>query len=201
MAALHVARAACFWFLLRVVPTFSDTVLRFQLLNGVSFALVGLATLLLVRPSLSDLGIDPMGMSRRARWASVAGAAVLALAVATSAIFGVRMFVMNVTFGLAIPAFEEGLFRGWIFGGAAKAFGGRAAAVATSLLFGLWHLGYADVLLQHPLATGAPSVLFLLGTKVVIGVVLGALLGWLRLRTERTFAPFVLHGIFNVFGP
>lgn len=201
LVGVQAVRAGVFWGLLRLAPHVGEAVTRFQVLNGLSFVVAGLLVLLVTRPSLADLGLSPRGMTQGARVASLVGVAAVMLLVATSVVFGAQTFVLNVVFGLIVPACEEALFRGWTFGRLTGAVvGGRGAVVASSLLFGLWHLGYADVLLQHPMAPPLP-LLQLLGTKLAIGLVLGALLGWLRLRTGRVYAPFVAHAVWNVMAP
>lgn len=199
IAVVQVVRAAVFWLLLRLAPPFAGTIMRFQLLNGASFVVVGALMLLVARPSLTDLGLSLAGASSRTRLLTWAAVAAIALLVGTSALFGAGSLAMNVVFGLAVPAFEEGLFRGWVFGRFERVFPGPyGATLATTGLFVVWHLGYLDVFVQHPLA---PDLGMLLLSKVAIGLVLGLGLGWLRHRTGSVYAPFVAHAAWNIFAP
>jgi membrane protease YdiL (CAAX protease family) len=199
IALVQVARAAVFWVLLRFAPPFAETITRFQLLNGASFVVVGLAALLIARPARADLGLSLAGSTRRTRILTGVSLAIVLGLVATSALFAWQTFALNVVFGLAVPAFEEGLFRGWAFGRFEKVLPGAWGAIlATTALFTVWHLGYADVFAQHPLA---PAWGPLLLSKLAIGMVLGLGLGWLRRRTGRVYAPFVAHALWNIFAP
>ncbi|MDP3065829.1 MAG: CPBP family glutamic-type intramembrane protease [Methanobacteriaceae archaeon] len=41
----------------------------------------------------------------------------------------------------------------------------------------------------------------LLVSKLMIGLVLGLVAGYARLKTGKTYASFILHGLWNVFAP
>ncbi|PKQ37476.1 MAG: hypothetical protein CVT59_07570 [Actinobacteria bacterium HGW-Actinobacteria-1] len=180
----------------------TGSVFRFQLVNGASFVVLGVVLLVAFRPNLAVLGLSLAGRSARTRWLSLLGVAAVLALVITSRSFGIMPFVLNLTFGLAVPAFEELLFRGWVFGKLRSVSAGPRAswvAIATSaVLFGLWHLGYAPTLLQHP---AHPEIVSLLAFKVGYGTVLGLATGWLRERTGGTYAPFVLHAVANILAP
>jgi uncharacterized protein len=199
IAHVQIARAGVFWLLLRFAPPFAETITRFQLLNGLSFVLVGLAALLVARPAAADLGLSLAGATLRTRILTGASLAIVFGLVATSALFAWQTFALNLVFGLAVPAFEEALFRGWVFGRFERVLPGAwGATLATTAVFTLWHLGYVDVFVQHPLA---PAWGPLLLSKLAIGVILGLGLGWLRRRTGRVYAPFVAHAVWNIFAP
>lgn len=180
----------------------TGSVFRFQLVNGVSFVVLGVVLLVAFRPNLAALGLSLAGRPAGTWWLSLLGVVAVLALVITSRSFGIMPFVLNLTFGLAVPVFEELLFRGWVFGKLRSVSAGPRAswvAIATSaVLFGLWHLGYAPTLLQHP---AHPEIVSLLAFKVGYGTVLGLATGWLRERTGGTYAPFVLHAIANIFAP
>ncbi len=201
LTLVQVALAAIFRGLLLAAHG-TGSVFRFQLVNGASFVALGVALLILFRPKLAELGLSLSGKPVLTWVLSFVGVAAVLALVITSRSFGVMPFVLNLTFGLAVPAFEELLFRGWVFGKLRSVSAGPRAAwvtIATSaVLFGLWHLGYAPTLLQHP---AHPEIASLLAFKVGYGTVLGIATGWLRERTGGTYAPFVLHAIANIFAP
>lgn len=178
-----------------------DDVLTYQLANGIEMLVVGVLLLVVFRPSPATLGFSLVGASARAKTLSILGVAVLLLLVATSWSFGPVPFVLNVVFGLITPAFEESLFRGWVYSRLRRvvpAAGRWPVILAGGVLFALWHIGYAPGLAAHPMQ---PDLLPLVGFKVAYGFVLGIGLGWLRERTGSAYAGAVLHGLANVFAP
>lgn len=199
LLAIQAVRAATFFALVRAFPPGSATI-PFQVLNGASVFLTGTAVLLAGRPAWRELGWDLRGAPRRARMLSLAGAALVLLLVGTSLGFSGDMFIMNVTFGLVVPAFEESIFRGWVFARLRDdvRLDGWRLVLAGAAIFGLWHLGYTDVLLQHP--AQAP-VAELLAFKVAYGTLIGVAFGWLRLKTGNVYSSFVLHALNNVLAP
>ncbi|TDB38822.1 MAG: CPBP family intramembrane metalloprotease [Actinobacteria bacterium] len=201
LALIQLALAAIFRGLLLVAHG-TGSVFRFQLVNGASFLALGILLLIVFRPTLSALGLSLAGKPMHTWALSFLGVALVLTLVITSRSFGIMPFVLNLTFGLAVPAFEELLFRGWLFGKLRPISAGPRAAWVTistgAVLFGLWHLGYAPTLLQHP---AHPEIASLLAFKVGYGTVLGLATGWLRERTGGTYAPFVLHAVANIFAP
>ena len=71
---------------------------------------------------------------------------------------------------------EEYVFRGVGFGLVSSVAGPMVAVVATALAFGL----------AHGLVLGLPVL-----------TLFGAVLGWLRWKTDSLYPPMILHGIFN----
>jgi membrane protease YdiL (CAAX protease family) len=75
----------------------------------------------------------------------------------------------------------------------------RLTLGTVTLLFMIWHLGYLDVLILHPLATNnIPGIMI---SKMGIGLVLGLIVGYLRLKTGKTYLSILFHGLWNVFAP
>jgi membrane protease YdiL (CAAX protease family) len=56
-----------------------------------------------------------------------------------------------------------------------------------------------DVFLLHPLGMG--NLLILMLSKLGIGLVLGLIVGYMRLKTGKTYLSFLFHGFWNVFAP
>jgi membrane protease YdiL (CAAX protease family) len=68
------------------------------------------------------------------------------------------------------------------------------------MLFSIWHLGYLDVFLIHPMVVHT-NLTMILVSKMGIGIVLGLIVGYLRLKTGKTYASYIFHGLWNVFAP
>jgi hypothetical protein len=115
-----------------------------------------------------------------------------------------EMLVIGVVFGIITPAFEEILFRGYIWGKIEKSTSktynqGVLTWLTVTLLFSIWHLGYLDVFLIHPLGVG--NLVMIMVSKLAIGLVLGLLVGYARLKTGKTYLSIILHGLWNVMAP
>lgn len=101
---------------------------------------------------------------------------------------------------VAVPFFEEIVFRGWMW----RLFspgGDRAAYLISTLLFGLWHMGYADVVLWHIAQTGGDfNFLKMAVWKVSFGLAFGTIFGWVRRRKGNVYSSMLLHCVLNTFG-
>ena len=81
-----------------------------------------------------------------------------------------------VVVALIAPVVEELTYRGLGFAAVRDALGAGAAIVVTALAFGL----------AHGLVVALPVL-----------TIFGAILAWLRLKTESLYPPMILHGVFN----
>jgi membrane protease YdiL (CAAX protease family) len=81
-----------------------------------------------------------------------------------------------VVVALVAPVVEELTYRGLGFAAVRDALGAGAAVVVTALAFGL----------AHGLVVALPVL-----------TIFGAILAWLRLRTESLYPPIILHALFN----
>lgn len=95
------------------------------------------------------------------------------------------------------PAFEEVIFRGYIWNVLAEKYAGWRIWLINSALFALWHLGYADSLALH---VQGSQLLFALLMKAAVGLGFGLVLGALRLRTKNCYSTMLLHSVMNLFG-
>ncbi|MEG3224587.1 MAG: abortive infection protein [Methanobacteriales archaeon Met13] len=183
----------------------SKKVTLFQFFNGLSFIIVGIILVLWCKPSSKDMGLNWGDLRLRIRIIYLAGIVFLIFMALTpyTLSWELNLLILGVVFGLVIPAFEELLFRGYIWGKIENSLEMAERSVLTwiivTLLFSIWHLGYLDVFIIHPLGGG--NLIMLLASKLAIGLVLGLLVGYTRLKTRKTYASFLLHGLWNVFGP
>jgi membrane protease YdiL (CAAX protease family) len=115
----------------------------------------------------------------------------------------VVLFDALIRIPVATAFYEETLFRGVLFGMFARRWAPLWAALATSILFGLWHiLPTLDTLLTNPAGENIDSVLEI--ALALTGSVLGTALAgfgflWLRLRANSTVAPVMAHIATNSF--
>lgn len=115
----------------------------------------------------------------------------------------VVLFDALIRIPVATAFYEETLFRGVLFGMFARRWAPLWAALATSFLFGLWHiLPTLDTLLTNPAGENIDSVPEI--ALALTGSVLGTALAgfgflWLRLRANSTVAPVMAHIATNSF--
>lgn len=98
---------------------------------------------------------------------------------------------------IVTPVFEELIFRGLAWERLKKVFASEWAVYAlVTLLFALWHLGYADSLALRVQSGLAQAMLW----KAATGLGFGVVLGLLRLKAKNCYATMLLHGAMNIFG-
>ena len=100
--------------------------------------------------------------------------------------------LLSLVYGAILTvALEELLFRGWVWKQLELLHTGPFPWLVSSVLFGIWHLGYADtVLWRTSLFFPGADVANILFWKVVTGLVLGVVFGLLRWRWKNVYAPF-----------
>jgi hypothetical protein len=161
----------------------------------VQYAIIAAIVLALCR----GLARETLGLRRPDSWRSAIGKTLLALVAiwVVGAVLNVFLeageeqglvpdgwesdraapFAANfVVVALVAPVVEELTYRGLGFAALRSAFGVGAAVAVTSLAFGL----------AHGLVVGLPVL-----------TIFGAILAWLRLRTDSLYPPIVLHAVFN----
>ena len=110
--------------------------------------------------------------------------------------------LLSLVYGAILTvALEELLFRGWVWKQLELLHTGPFPWLVSSVLFGIWHLGYADtVLWRTSLFFPGADVANILFCKVVTWLALGVVFGLLRWRCKNVYAPFLLHPVINTFG-
>ncbi|HMK54190.1 MAG TPA: CPBP family intramembrane glutamic endopeptidase [Methanobacteriaceae archaeon] len=204
LALIQILRAAIMGGLWYIIHP-GNNIALFQIINGLSFLLVGLILLLYFKPSLKELGLNWNDIKFRTRIMYVAGITLLIFMVITPFTFSweLNILITGLLFGIISPAFEEFLFRGYIWGKIEDfpemANRGVLIWIIVTLLFSIWHLGYIDVFLIHPMKID--NLPLLMASKLMIGLILGLIVGFVRLKTQKTYGSFILHGLWNVMAP
>lgn len=200
---VQLFRASVMYGLWFVVKPGQDIVL-FQILNGLSFLIVGIVLLLLIKPSLKELGLNLDNVRKRTKIIYLSGGIILLIVIFLPYTFAYELdvLILSIVFGLITPAFEELLFRGYLWNMTENSMKTRKSGLITwiiiTLMFGLWHIGYLDVFLIHPKQI---NLMPLLTMKIMVGLVLGAIVGFIRLKTKKVYGSFLFHGFWNTFAP
>lgn len=203
LVVIQLLRATVMYGLWYFVRPGQDIIL-FQILNGLSFLIVGIVLLAIFKPSLKYLGLNLDDKRERTKIIYLLGAIILPILIFLPYTFAYEqdVLILGIVFGLITPAFEELLFRGYLWNMAENSIQTERSKLITwvtiTLMFGLWHVGYIDVFLIHPKEF---AIMPLLVGKIMVGLVLGSILGFIRLKTGKVYGSFLFHGFWNTFAP
>lgn len=188
------------WYLVKP----GDNVILFQILNGLSFLIVGLLLLVTFRPSLKDLSLNLDDIKKRTKILYFAGGIILLILIIIPYTFSYEqdVLIMGLAFGIITPAFEELLFRGYLWNKMENSIKNKNIGLITwitiTVLFSLWHIGYIDVFLIHPKQV---ALMPLIISKIMVGLTVGTIVGYIRLKTGKVYGSFLFHGFWNTFAP
>lgn len=102
---------------------------------------------------------------------------------------------------ILIPAFEELVFRGYVWNRLSRCFKNEWIIYAVvTVLFALWHLGYVDSILFNTRANGlSGNLTTVMFYKVLTGFAFGAVTGFTKLKTKNCYSGFLIHSLLNLF--
>jgi len=128
--------------------------------------------------------------------------AVFILVITPSNYSGGFQAIILLLYGSVItPVFEELIFRGYVWNKLNTIFRKECCTyIVTTVLFGVWHLGYFDSIAFRVELLGHTEFAKIMLMKVVIGMVFGVVFGALRLKTKNSYSTILLHGVMNIFG-
>jgi CAAX protease family protein len=110
----------------------------------------------------------------------------------------IKSIFLLIESALLIPIFEEALFRGYLWNKLEfEGFSKITVFIITTLLFGFWHLGYIDVIM---LRVSFDNLFFIMAMKVITGIIIGAIIGFARYKTENIYLGLLIHIFINTFG-
>jgi membrane protease YdiL (CAAX protease family) len=201
-------RAVIYQLLYRLLPLvgIAQTGAFWDVISMASMLLTGIPLLVILQPRAAQLGLDWQAASRKERLFTAAGGSFLLVMAIINLTLDPAQLAVLLHGCLVTPLFEELLFRGWGWGRIDAAMPARwrgwGTLVLVTLLFGLWHLGYTDVIslrmAAHP--EHSASLGLIMGMKVVIGLAVGLLAGLARRRSRGVYGAMVVHALWNLFG-
>ena len=108
---------------------------------------------------------------------------------------------MLVRIPLGTALFEEVAFRGVLLAVFLRCCSPKVAVLASSVVFGLWHIAPTAVSLQlNEIAPTSPAGLAAIVGGVVVTTVAGLAFTWLRWRSGSLLAPLLAHWATNALG-
>ena len=97
--------------------------------------------------------------------------------------------------------FEEIIFRGLIYKSISKIYNDLIAYIVSTALFGIWHLGYIDTIIwRTSLFASAPNIAKIMCMKVITGLLIGIVIGFLRYKKKNVYLSMLLHSVINIIG-
>lgn len=201
LAGIQLARAAVIFGLWSVLQPGNNSVL-WNMMDIAAYGLVGIGLLLVFRPSQQALGLNWGSAARREKWITLAAGALVIILTVSTFWFGPDILAANFTSVFIIPIFEELLFRGWGWGKLDQSLvPGWLRWLTISIIFGIWHFGYADIYLLKvaPIWPEMNWSAFLL-MKFLTTLAIGLVVGLPRWRSGRVHGSLILHALVNLFG-
>jgi membrane protease YdiL (CAAX protease family) len=190
LVLIQVLRVLIFEFLLITAQPSGPLFLIFR---GLDFIIVGIILLLYFKPSLDDLGLRWDNIRLRNRIIYIMGVPVLTILILSQSVFEGEFDILIglLLYAVITPVFEELVFRGYIWSKISESEGminpDGLTFLTVTLLFSVWQLGYADVLIRYS------NLGLIMVLKMIAGLVLGLLVGYLRLKTGKTYASILFH--------
>ncbi len=207
LVVTQALRAVIYQLLYRLLPLLGieKTGIFWDFLSMGAMTLTGVLLLLVLQPRAGQLGLDWQRASRLERRLTAVGGAFLLVMAAINVWLDLAQLAPVLHGCLVTPLFEELIFRGWGWGRIDAAMPARwrgwGTLIVVTLLFGLWHLGYTDVIslrmAAHP-ENSAPLSL-VMEMKVGIGLAVGLLVGLVRRPSRSVSGALVLHALWNLF--
>ena len=97
--------------------------------------------------------------------------------------------------------FEELIFRGLIFKEISSMKNDLIAYIVSTILFGIWHLGYIDTIIwRTSLFSPDANIANIMFWKVITGIVIGIVLGFFRYKNKNVYSSILIHTFINTFG-
>ena len=97
--------------------------------------------------------------------------------------------------------FEELIFRGLIFKEISSMKNDLIAYIVSTILFGIWHLGYIDTIIwRTSLFSPDANIANIMFWKVITGIIIGVILGFFRYKNKNVYSSMLAHTFINTFG-
>lgn len=97
--------------------------------------------------------------------------------------------------------YEEIIFRGYVYSKISSIKNEKYACLCSSILFGVWHLGYIDTILWRTSMfspdADIPSIMF---WKTLTGLIIGFILVFFRYKNKNVYSSVLVHSFINAFG-
>lgn len=182
----------------------SKNIFNDDLINLLEMALFTILLLLVCKARHINLSIFPDTKAAKERYFIITLIVLFLIFIVPfiNGSFSPDVFLSLAISTIATPIFEELIFRGYVWNTLKKCFTSELVVyIINTLLFAIWHLGYADSIYFRTGLRGETSGLpYIMLMKVVVGLCFGIVIGFVRYKFKNCHAAMLAHSIMNNFG-
>lgn len=172
------------------------TIFSDRMASMIAMAILSLVLVLASHKFGWKLSIFPQPFTRKYLLATIIYITILII-MPSNYTGGLEPILMLFYMCIITPIFEEIIFRGLVWNKLQDIYKSQwTVFTINTVLFGLWHLGYADSIAFY-VGERLYQVLF---WKVITGLCFGIVLGIARKYTKNSYATILLHGVMNALG-
>lgn len=197
-----------------LLSQFEFTLENFNIINLISFTLVGLSLILFLKDNslynkvrnrkITEAFEENKNNILIEKCKLILFIVVLSLAIISTycregyLFFNITMMILSV---LIVPVFEELFFREYLWNYLSNFIKSNSRIVCiTSILSGIYNIGYIDVVRNYiNLYNNSSDTLEVIISKIIIGTVLGILLGIIKSRFKDVGFCVLLRSLFAIF--
>jgi membrane protease YdiL (CAAX protease family) len=167
---------------------------------------IGVTLYFIYKPDIQSLGLSMFMRNKRTKIIYILSTCIVLMIILTTPMFSGEYSYKAISSLMAstiiIPVFEELIFRGYIWNKLkSSGFKESHVFIITTILFGLWHLGYWDVIYIRVTSNFSNANIYsIMFFKVLTGIAFGIFTGIARWRTKSSFSSILIHSFFNIFG-
>ena len=97
-----------------------------------------------------------------------------------------------------VPIYDELIFRSYLWNILNKEYENEFKVyLVTTILFSLWHIGYADSIIMK---SGFNNIAFIMFIKCSLMISYGLFIGFLRYKIKNSYSSMLIHSFINIFG-
>ena len=180
-----------------LLSQFEFTLENFNIINLISFTLVGLSLILF----LKDNSLYNKVRNRKITEAFEENKNNILIETYCTkgyVLFNVTMMTLSV---LIVPIFEELFFREYIWNYLSNFIKSKSKIICiTSILSGIYNIGYIDIIRNYVILYNNSSYTFeVIISKIMIGTVFGIVLGLVKYRSRDVGFCILLRSLFAIF--
>lgn len=197
-----------------LLSQFEFTIENFNIINLISFTLVGLSLILFLKDNslynkvrnrkITEAFEENKNNILIEKCKLILFVVVLSLAIIVTyctkgyVLFNVTMMTLSV---LIVPIFEELFFREYIWNYLSNFIKSKGKIICiTSILSGIYNIGYIDVIRNYVILYNNSSYTFeVIISKIMIGTVFGIVLGLVKYRFRDVGFCILLRSLFAIF--
>lgn len=181
-------------------------VLNSDLVTLLEMLLFAVLIILICRKRNINLSIFPDAQRKGSKTRYTISTVIIVLLIIATPIFNgglsLNIIIPLILSTIATPVFEELIFRGYVWNELKHYYKNELIVyIISTLIFAIWHLGYADSIWFRVTLMGNNSGFpFIIFMKVITGLCFGIVIGFVRYKLKNCYAAILMHSFMNIFG-